>query len=136
MFLSYTADTSASLFWQWLPWGESCPLLEPSASLPHACVLQSVVQLCDEMHSEKVVFSPLMYPRASSLISSYVFLLCILGQSRRCSVSSIPLCSHALLDVAFPVFLGAVQSIFPGDLPLFEYFLKHKCQALTFCASA
>lgn len=70
--------------------GESCPLLEPSASSAHPRVLQTVAQLCDKIHPEKVMFSPLMRPRPSSLWFLPVSLLRTLGQSRRWSPSHFP----------------------------------------------
>lgn len=66
---------------------ESCPLLEPSASIACLHVVQIIAQLCDKMPSEKVMFSSVLVSKTFiSVISSQVSLLRILGQSRRCSL--------------------------------------------------
>lgn len=62
------------------PW-ESRPLPEPFCCSSSCFTL---AQSCDKTPSEKVAFSPLMCPRASSLIFFYVCLLRVLGRSRRC----------------------------------------------------
>lgn len=61
-------------------------LLQTSASTACCCVWQTLLHSCDKTPSKKAVLSLLMCPRAPSLISSHVSLLCVLGQSgRRCS---------------------------------------------------